>query len=160
MEIKKGCRWTVWSLCPEQKREKKKKTLRDKKTNHFIMSDKHVLHFSKPLLLIIHLPLTKKAQRGCVAMTTGVPPCVPVSMLVSAKLSGYLLSLLLASVLFFAGSESLSQSQILLLLRADAQTATHYNTHRLTLRLHYNLGKKHGLICSENTMTHVNRGRK
>lgn len=61
-------------------------------------------------------------------MATSVPPCVPVSMLVSAKLSGYLLSLLLAPVLFFAGSESLSQSQILLLLRADAQMATRQHT--------------------------------
>lgn len=67
-------------------------------------------------------------------MATGVPPRAPVSMLVSAKLSGYLLSLLLAPVLFFAGSESLSQSQVLLLLRADAQTATRQHTrHAFTL---------------------------
>lgn len=67
-------------------------------------------------------------------MATGVPPRAPVSMLVSAKLSGYLLSLLLAPVLFFAGSESLSQSQILLLLRADTQTATCQHTrHAFTL---------------------------
>lgn len=44
-------------------------------------------------------------------------------MLVSDKLSGYLLPLLLASVLFFAGSESLSERQILLLLRAGTQNA-------------------------------------
>lgn len=44
-------------------------------------------------------------------------------MLVSAKHSGYLLSLLLPSVLFFAGSEGLSERQILLLLRAKMQSA-------------------------------------
>lgn len=49
---------------------------------------------------------------------------LPVSMLVLPKLSGYLLSLLLASVLFFAGSESLSERQVLLLLRADMQKHT------------------------------------
>lgn len=49
---------------------------------------------------------------------------LPVSMLVSPKLSGYLLSLLLASVLFFAGSESLSERQVLLLLGADMQKRT------------------------------------
>lgn len=50
-----------------------------------------------------------------------VPTCVLVSMLLMPKLSGYLLSLLLASVLFLAGSESLSESEIFLLLRAEAQ---------------------------------------
>lgn len=52
----------------------------------------------------------------------------PVSMLVSTKLSGYLLSLLLASVLFFAGGESLSERQVLLLLRADMQKRTCVST--------------------------------
>ena len=47
-----------------------------------------------------------------------VPRRAPVSMLAAAKLSGYLLSLLLAPELFFAGGQSLSQGQILLLLRA------------------------------------------
>lgn len=61
----------------------------------------------------------------------------PASMLVSAKLSGYLLSLLLAPVLFLAGSESLSQSQILLLLRADAQ-----NNHTSTQQTHTLWGKR------------------
>ncbi len=56
---------------------------------------------------------------GC--YDNSVPLCVPVSMLLTAKLSGYLLSLLLASVFFFTGSESLSESQILLLLRAETQ---------------------------------------
>lgn len=51
-----------------------------------------------------------------------VPTCVPVSMLLTAKLSGYLLSLLLASVFFFTGGESLSESQILLFLRAETHT--------------------------------------
>lgn len=41
------------------------------------------------------------------------------NMLSAPKLSGYLLSLLLASVLFLTGSESLSQSLVLLLLRAE-----------------------------------------
>lgn len=54
---------------------------------------------------------------------------LPVSMLVATKRSGYLLSLLLASVLFFAGSESLSERQVLLLLRADMQKRTCVSSH-------------------------------
>lgn len=81
--------------------------------------------------LIIHLLPIKEAQRGWVAMTTVYLHAFPVSMLLSAKLSGYLLSLLLASVFFFTGSKSLSESQILLLLRAEAQTI-HHNTHTHT----------------------------
>lgn len=58
-------------------------------------------------------------RMGC--HDNSVPTCVPVSMLLTAKLSGYLLSLLLASVFFLTGGESLSESQILLLLRAETQ---------------------------------------
>lgn len=65
-------------------------------------------------------------QRG---HDNSVPTCVPVSMLVMAKLSGYLLYLLLTSVFFFTGSESLSKSQILLLLRAETQTKKLRLTH-------------------------------
>lgn len=54
-------------------------------------------------------------------MTTVYLHALLLALLVTAKLSGYLLSLLLASVLFFAGSESLSESQILLLLTAETQ---------------------------------------
>lgn len=61
--------------------------------------------------------------------TNSVPTCVPVSMLLTAKLSGYLLSLLLTSVFFFTGSESLSESQILLLLRAETQTEKTFKSH-------------------------------
>lgn len=55
-------------------------------------------------------------------MTTVYLHAFPVSTLLSAKLSGYLLSLLLASVFFFTGSKSLSESQIFLLLWAERQT--------------------------------------
>lgn len=67
---------------------------------------------------------------GC--RDNSVPLCVPVSMLLTAKLSGYLLSLLLASVFFFTGSESLSESQILLLLRADTQIEKPSDSHTKT----------------------------
>lgn len=70
----------------------------------------------------IHLRSKESAHSGMGCHDNSVPPRVPVSMLVSAKLSSaYLLSLLLASVFLFAGSESLGESQILLLLRADKQ---------------------------------------
>lgn len=71
----------------------------------------------------------EKGKWGWVAVATVYLHGLPVSMLVSAKLSGYLLSLLLASVLFFAGSESLSERQVLLLLRADMQKRTCVSSH-------------------------------
>ena len=63
-------------------------------------------------------------------MTTVYLHALLLALLLTAKLSRYLLSLLLASVLFFAGSESLSESQILLLLTAETQKQQH--THSVT----------------------------
>lgn len=77
----------------------------------------------------------EKGKWEWVAVATVYLQGLPVSMLVSAKLSGYLLSLLLASVLFFAGSESLSERQVLLLLRADMHKRTCVSSHS-ALRRH------------------------
>lgn len=125
LQIKKGCSLTV---SPAQKRAN---AVRGKDASpHYIKQTRAAFLLQRPLAFNYSCGHKwKKAQRGCVAVATSVPPCVPqASMLVSAKLSGYLLSLLPAPELFLAGSESLSQSQILLLLRADAQTATRHHT--------------------------------
>lgn len=70
-------------------------------------------------------------------MTTVYLHALLLALLLTAKLSRYLLSLLLASVLFFAGSESLSESQILLLLTAETQKQQihHSQTHTLSNNL-------------------------
>lgn len=69
-------------------------------------------------------------------MTTVYLHALLLALLLTAKLSRYLLSLLLASVLFFAGSESLSESQILLLLTAETQKQIHHSqTHTLSNNL-------------------------
>lgn len=105
LEFKKGCSWSVETLCPERGEETTKAPLK-------ALLRHTVADYSQ-----------KEISKGIGCRDNSVPPCLPVSMLVSDKLSGYLLPLLLASVLFFAGSKGLSERQILLLLRADTQSA-------------------------------------
>lgn len=124
LQIRRGCSWTVG---PARKRANAGQRRR-RRRRRWVAAWHHTstpVPLRRPSAINYSCGANqRKAQRGCVAAATSVPPCVPVSMLVSAKLSGYLLSLLLAPVLFLAGSESLSQSQILLLLGADGQTDT------------------------------------
>lgn len=107
--FKKGCSWSVETLGPGRGRGTTKVPVKDP-------------------------PLPQRGTGNCgrlqpvkksqwVAVTTVYLLAFPASMLVSDERSGYLLPLLLPSVLFFAGSESLSQRQVLLLLWADTRGA-------------------------------------
>lgn len=129
-QIKKGCSWTV---SPATEREQTQSGADE--SPHYRKQTRAAFLLQRRLAFNYSWDTNeRKLKTGCVAVATSVPPCVPASMLVSAKLSGYLLlSLLLAPELFLAGSESLSQSQILLLLRADAQTAARQHTGKRVL---------------------------